>query len=249
MDDVLTRRVKIGIQYIGTNYCGWQTQKNALSVQQLVEKALSEVVGHEVRLTASGRTDEGVHARRQVAHFDTTAILRPFNLVQGTNVRLPDDIALLDAEYVDNTFDARKSAKRKTYVYRMYVGSIRQPFLDINHLQIYKQPDIQAMQIAAASMIGKHDFSCFCATGGNAKTHIREIYSCDVNQEGSVIEISVTGNAFLYNMVRIIAGTLLWVGRGRIKAQDIPDIIASKERALCGKTLSPNGLTLENVEY
>lgn len=169
MDDLLTRRVKIGVQYIGTKYCGWQAQKNALSVQELVEKALGDVVRHEVRLVASGRTDEGVHARRQVAHFDTTADIKPFNLVQGANVRLPDDVALLDAEYVDDSFDARKSAKRKTYVYRMYVGSVRQPFLDVNHLQIYKQPDVEAMQTAAAAAVGKHDFSCFCATGRQRK--------------------------------------------------------------------------------
>ncbi len=249
MDDLLTRRVKIGVQYIGTKYCGWQAQKNALSVQKLVEKALGDVVRHEVRLVASGRTDEGVHARRQVAHFDTTADIKPFNLVQGANVRLPDDVALLDAEYVDDSFDARKSAKRKTYVYRMYVGSVRQPFLDVNHLQIYKQPDVEAMQTAAAAAVGKHDFSCFCATGGNAKTHVREIFSCDVTQRGNIIEISVTGNAFLYNMVRILAGTLLWVGRGRIDALDLPEIIASKDRSRCGKTLPSNGLTLESVEY
>ena len=149
MDDLLTRRVKIGVQYIGTKYCGWQSQKNAVSVQELVEKALGGVLGHEVRLTASGRTDEGVHARRQVAHFDTDVEIKPFNLILGANVRLPDDIAVVDAEYTDNSFDARRDAKRKTYVYRMYVDSVRRPFLDVNHLQIYKQPDLSAMNRAA----------------------------------------------------------------------------------------------------
>ena len=150
MDDLLTRRVKIGVQYIGTKYCGWQSQKNAVSVQELVEKALGGVLGHEVRLTASGRTDEGVHARRQVAHFDTDVEIKPFNLILGANVRLPDDIAVVDAEYTDNSFDARRDAKRKTYVYRMYVDSVRRPFLDVNHLQIYRQPDLSAMNKAAA---------------------------------------------------------------------------------------------------
>ena len=249
MDDLLTRRVKIGVQYIGTKYCGWQSQKNAGSVQELVEKALGGVLGHEVRLTASGRTDEGVHARRQVAHFDTDVEIKPFNLILGANVRLPDDIAVVDAEYTDNSFDARRDAKRKTYVYRMYVDSVRRPFLDVNHLQIYRQPDLSAMNRAAAALVGRHDFKCFCATGGNAKTFVREIFSCDVRQEGNIIEISVCGNAFLYNMVRIVAGTLLWVGRGKIKAEDLPQIIASKDRSRCGKTLPPHGLTLESVEY
>lgn len=184
MDDLLTRRVKIGVQYIGTKYCGWQSQKNAVSVQELVEKALGGVLGHEVRLTASGRTDEGVHARRQVAHFDTDVEIKPFNLILGANVRLPDDIAVVDAEYTDNSFDARRDAKRKTYVYRMYVDSVRRPFLDVNHLQIYRQPDLSAMNRAAAALVGRHDFKCFCATGGNAKTFVREIFSCDVRQEG-----------------------------------------------------------------
>ena len=189
MDDLLTRRVKIGVQYIGTKYCGWQSQKNAVSVQELVEKALGGVLGHEVRLTASGRTDEGVHARRQVAHFDTDVEIKPFNLILGANVRLPDDIAVVDAEYTDNSFDARRDAKRKTYVYRMYVDSVRRPFLDVNHLQIYRQPDLSAMNKAAAALVGRHDFKCFCATGGNAKTFVREIFSCDVRQEGNIIEI------------------------------------------------------------
>lgn len=119
-----------------------------------MEKALGGVLGHEVRLTASGRTDEGVHARRQVAHFDTDVEIKPFNLILGANVRLPDDIAVVDAEYTDNSFDARRDAKRKTYVYRMYVDSVRRPFLDVNHLQIYRQPDLSAMNRAAAALVG-----------------------------------------------------------------------------------------------
>ena len=249
MDDLLTRRVKIGVQYIGTKYCGWQSQKNAVSVQELVEKALGGVLGHEVRLTASGRTDEGVHARRQVAHFDTDVEIKPFNLILGANVRLPDDIAVVDAEYTDNSFDARRDAKRKTYVYRMYVDSVRRPFLDVNHLQIYRQPDLSAMNRAAAALVGRHDFKCFCATGGNANTFVREIFSCDVRQEGNIIEISVCGNAFLYNMVRIIAGTLIGVGTGKLEPGAFDRALASKSRLDLGVTAPAHGLTLMEVYY
>ena len=249
MDDLLTRRVKIGVQYIGTKYCGWQSQKNAVSVQELVEKALGGVLGHEVRLTASGRTDEGVHARRQVAHFDTDVEIKPFNLILGANVRLPDDIAVVDAEYTDNSFDARRDAKRKTYVYRMYVDSVRRPFLDVNHLQIYRQPDLSAMNRAAAALVGRHDFKCFCATGGNANTFVREIFSCDVRQEGNIIEISVCGNAFLYNMVRIMAGTLYETAIGHISPDSIPERLASRNRRLMGRTAPPEGLYLNRVFY
>ena len=245
----MTRRVRMIIQYDGTAYAGWQRQLTGLGIQQVMEEELAKLTGHKCALHASGRTDSGVHAAAQVAHFDTDVEIKPFNLILGANVRLPDDIAVVDAEYTDNSFDARRDAKRKTYVYRMYVDSVRRPFLDVNHLQIYKQPDLSAMNRAAAALVGRHDFKCFCATGGNAKTFVREIFSCDVRQEGNIIEISVCGNAFLYNMVRIVAGTLLWVGRGKIKAEDLPQIIASKDRSRCGKTLPPHGLTLESVEY
>lgn len=249
MDNSLIMRYKITVQYIGTAYSGWQSQKNGVSVQDVLQDALSRVFGEPIKVTGSGRTDEGVHALAQVAHFDTTKEIRPYNLCRGVNVFLPSDIAVTDASVVSDEFNARKSAKQKTYVYKMYVSPIRMPFLDIDHKQIFKQPDIAAMQKGAAFIEGKHDFKCFMSTGSNQKTTVREVYSCTVTQSRNQIFITVTGNAFLYNMVRTIAGTLLFVGTGKLQPTDVKDIIESGDRHKAGKTLSPNGLTLLSVEY
>jgi tRNA pseudouridine38-40 synthase len=242
-------RYAIKIEYIGTAYSGWQCQKNGISVQETLEKALSQVFSQNIKITGSGRTDVGVHAKGQVAHFDAEKEIKSYNLIRGVNVFLPNDIAVTEAKTVDDNFDARKSAVNKTYVYKMYISSFRSPFLDIDHKQIYKQPDITAMQKAAKYIEGKHDFKCFMSTGSNFKTTVREIYSCTVTQQGNEIYITVNGNAFLYNMVRTIAGTLLFVGMGKIPPESIPKIIESGNRALCGKTLSANGLTLMDVKY
>ena len=242
-------RYCIKIEYLGANYSGWQSQKNGIAVQDVVERALEKVFGHSVRLTASGRTDEGVNALGQVAHFDSPKTLRPYNLCRGTNVFLPKDVAVVDAKIVSEDFNARKSAKRKTYLYKMSISPFRHPLLDLTHKQIYKQPDIKAMQRASELIEGKHDFKCFMSTGSNAKTTVREIYSCRVTQEENIIYIFVTGNALLYNMVRAIAGTLLFVGMGKISPEEIPQILLSGKRSNAGKTMSPNGLTLVSVEY
>ncbi len=242
-------RYAIKIQYIGTAYSGWQCQKNGVSVQDTLEKALSQVFNEDIKVTGSGRTDVGVHAKGQVAHFDAAKEIKSFNLIRGVNVFLPKDIAVIEAKTVPSNFNARKSAINKTYIYKMYISSFRHPFLDIDHKQIYKQPDVLAMQKAAKLLEGKQDFACFMSTGSFVKSTVREIYSCTVIQQDNEIFIIVKGNAFLYNMVRAIAGTLLFVGMGKISPDDIPKIIASGNRALCGKTLSANGLTLMDVQY
>lgn len=242
-------RYAITIQYIGAAYCGWQSQKNGVSIQDTVEAALSKVFNHPVRVTASGRTDEGVNALGQVAHFDSDREIKPYNLCRGANVFLPKDVAIVDAKIVSDDFNARKSAKRKTYVYKMYVSYFRNPTLDIDHKQIFRQPDITLMRRAAKYIEGKHDFRCFMSTGSNQKTTVREVYDCSVTQEDNIITVSVTGNAFLYNMVRAITGTLLFVGYGKINADDIPKIISGGVRQSAGKTMPPNGLTLFRVDY
>lgn len=242
-------RYAITIQYIGAAYNGWQSQQNGVGVQDVVESALAKVFNHPVRVTASGRTDEGVNALGQVAHFDSDREIRPYNLCRGANVFLPKDVSIVDAKVVSDDFNARKSAKRKTYVYKMYVSCFRNPLWDIDHKQIFKQPDVASMRRAAAYIEGKHDFRCFMSTGSNQKTTVREVYECSVTQVGKEIVVSVSGNAFLYNMVRAIAGTLLFVGYGRIDADDIPRIITEGERGNAGKTMPPNGLTLLKVDY
>ena len=242
-------RYCIKIEYLGANYSGWQSQKNGVAIQDVVESALEKVFDHPVKLTASGRTDEGVNALCQVAHFDSPKNIRPYNLCRGANVFLPKDISVVDAKIVSNDFNARKSAIKKTYVYKMYISPYRHPLLDVNHKQIFKQPNIEAMQKASKYIEGKQDFKCFMSTGSNAQTTVREVYECKVEQKDNLIYISVTGNAFLYNMVRAIAGTLLFVGMGKILPDDIPKLIKEGKRSNLGKTMSPNGLTLANVVY
>lgn len=242
-------RYAIKIEYLGANYSGWQSQLNGVTVQDVVEDALQKVLDHPVKITASGRTDEGVNATGQVAHFDTPKTIRPYNLCRGVNVFLPPDIAVVEAKRVSENFHARNSAIRKTYVYKTYVSPFRHPLLDVNHKQIFKQPNLAEMQRASKFIEGKKDFRCFMSTGSNAKTTVREVYQCQVTQEDNRIYISVTGNAFLYNMVRAIAGTLLFVGMGKISADDLPKLISEGKRCNLGKTMSPHGLTLESVEY
>jgi len=242
-------RYAIKIEYLGAKYSGWQSQINGVAIQDVVESALEKVLDHPVKITASGRTDEGVNATGQVAHFDTPKTIRPYNLCRGVNVFLPSDISVVEAKQVSENFNARKSAIRKTYVYKMYISPFRSPLLDVNHKQIYKQPNLAEMQRAGKFIEGKKDFRCFMSTGSNAKTTVREVYECKVEQVENKIYISVTGNAFLYNMVRAIAGTLLFVGMGRISADDVPELIRKGERCNLGKTMSPHGLTLQSVEY
>lgn len=242
-------RIKLIVQYIGTNYSGWQYQTNGDTVQGRLQDALTKILCHKVTLYGVGRTDEGVHAQNYTAHFDTDKKISPKKLVLGANRYLPPDISVLSAEKADDGFDARYGAKSKTYVYRLYVSPARMPFLDINHTQIYAQPDIALMKKGAERLVGEHDFKAFQSTGSNLKGTVREVFSLEVSQKDIEIEITVTGNAFLYNMVRNIAGVLLWLGQGKLTVSDIEIMLKEGRRPRHFKTLPPRGLTLLNADY
>lgn len=242
-------RIKIRIQYIGTNYSGWQYQTNGDTVQGRVQGALEKILCHKVTLYGVGRTDEGVHAEDYTAHFDTDKKISPSKLVLGANRYLPQDISLLSAEAVPDGFDARFGAKSKTYVYRLYVSASRLPFLDLSHTQLYKTPDVALMQEGAKMLVGEHDFKAFQSSGSNLKGTVREIFALDVAVRGIEIDITVTGNAFLYNMVRNIAGVLVWLGQGRLSLGDIKAMLDTGVRPKHFKTLPPKGLTLLYAEY
>jgi tRNA pseudouridine38-40 synthase len=242
-------RIKLTIQYVGTAYSGWQYQENARTVQDEMQKALSQILNESVTLYGVGRTDEGVHAESYVAHFDTSRKIALSKIVLGANRYLPPDISVLNAEEVHDGFDARYDAKSKTYVYRLYASSARMPLLDWNHTQVYKMPDIELMKKGAKMLEGVHDFAAFQSTGSNLKGTVREVYKIEIIVKGNVIEIYVTGNAFLYNMVRNISGCLLWLGQGKLTLEDISYMLENKSRPKHFKTLPSKGLTMVGVEY
>ena len=242
-------KIKLTIEYVGTDFCGWQSQKNGNSVQDMVERALGKYFGCDfVRIYAAGRTDVGVHARCQVAHFTTDKAVNCYKLCLGVNLNLPENVAVTNAEIVDDSFDARFSALSKTYCYRVYVSPTRKPTLDVNHAQMYKPLDVEAMRKAAELLIGTHDFAAFQKTGSNLKGTVRTVNSFEVTDNGDgTIAFTVNGNAFLYNQVRIMCGLLVEVGKGKFNLDDVKNMLNGTK--LKFRTLPAKGLTLENVYY
>ena len=242
-------RVKILVSYDGAKYCGWQVQPNAITVQQILEDALFQVTGKRSRITGSGRTDAGVHALGQVAHFDTDANIPAEKFFLAMNIHLPDDIKVLKSQLAQDDFHATKDAKKKTYRYSTYVSKTILPLKDKYAVQIEHEIDVQKMIDCAKFIIGTHDFKCMSASGGGAKTTVRTIYSIDIIEKDGQIDFYICGNGFLYNMVRIMVGTLIKVGSGRLQISDVLEMLKTGKRSLGGKTLSAKGLTLMSVEY
>ena len=242
-------RVKLLVSYDGTEYSGWQVQPNAISIQENVEKAVLLATGEKVRVTGSGRTDAGVHAQGQIAHFDTNSSIPADKFFKALNVHLPRDIRVIKSESAPSDFHACNNAKKKTYEYSFYISSVEQPLKERYAVKLDKLPDIDKMKECAKSFIGEHDFKGFCASGSSAKTTVRTIYNLDVTSDGQTLTFSVTGNGFLYNMVRILVGTLIDVGNGKTEIEQVKEMIKTGERKLGGKTLPAKGLCLKNVEY
>lgn len=256
-------RYRAVISYYGANYVGWQRQLNGLSVQEVLEKALEKTFGAPTSATASGRTDAGVHALGQVVHFDADTSIPADKVPFAVNTHLPDDVSMLSCEIAPENFNARFSAKRKTYCYKIYVSKHRLPVLELDHEHITYPLDLDKIEQAAKIIEGTHDFKCFEASGSVVKNTVRTVYSVDVvtrhfdnatvRADGKFFDgelsISVTGNGFLYNMVRIIAGTLVYVGIGKLTPQDVSRILETGDRKAAGKTLGAKGLTLMSVQY
>ena len=242
-------RIKLIIEYDGTAYCGWQRQDNGVAVQQVLEEALTALTGRKVTVRGAGRTDSGVHARGQTVHFDTDATIPPQRYVLALNPLLPPDIRVRSAQEAPADFDARYSAIGKKYEYRIYNGPYLPPLMRLDHCFIPAPLDDRAMARAAAAFAGVHDFAAFAAADHRKGSTVREVFSCEVTRRGREILISVSGRSFLYNMVRIMAGTLIEVGLGKIPADAVPGIIASKDRKQAGRTAPAHGLTLAEVYY
>ena len=242
-------RYALLLSYDGTNYGGWQIQNNAVTVQQKLSEALEETFGYKVNITASGRTDSGVHAKAQVCHFDAQTSIPTEKLADALNARLPDDISVLQTVVAPEGFDAQSSAKRKTYCYRFYLSQRRYPLNDRYSVQIKHNVDLNKLKYAAKLFEGEHDFKAYCAAGSSVKTTVRTIYGIKVESDGLNVAVFVTGNGFLYNMVRTLVGTMIYYAAGRLTEEDISRSLAQGDRNSVGKTMPAKGLTLESVEY
>lgn len=241
--------VKLNLQYDGTNYHGWQIQPRDITVQSVLTRAVAELTAERVNIIGCGRTDSGVHAIDYVCNFETQTTIPVDKLPYAINSHLPDDIICKRAEAVADDFRANQSAKKKTYLYRILNTGFNNAFLK-NYTWHYKYPlDVSKMQEAAKAFLGEHDFIGFASAGFTVKTTVRTIYSLDVRRDRDIVEIEICGNGFLYNMVRIIAGTLAYMGNGKLDYKDAEEIIASRDRARAGITAPPQGLFLKEVFY
>ena len=243
------RRIKLVVAYDGTNYCGWQVQPNGVSIQAMLQKHIEELTGEKIMLTGASRTDSGVHALGQVAVFDTEKPWPAERFVPALNQRLPKDIVIQSAEEVPGDFHPRYQKTLKTYEYRILNREFPLPMYRNNTYFCYRKLDLEKMQQAAEYLRGEHDFKSFCATAAVVETTVRTIYELTVSRQEDIIIIRVTGNGFLYNMVRIIAGTLLQAGMGMIEPEEIKTILAAKERSAAGPTAPAQGLTMIGIEY
>ena len=245
------RRLKAIISYDGTNFAGYQVQPGERTVQLELEKVLSIMhKGKHVKVTASGRTDARVHATGQVIHFDTPLLIPCEKYAKALNVQLPRDIRVLDVEEVSDEFHARYSVKGKRYRYIWSCEQIQSPFrrhytVETNGIK----PDVETMREAAEAILGTHDFSCFCAANTSVVDKVRTVAKLELDWHGEELHMTIEGNGFLYNMVRIIAGTLWEVGTGKRDVGSVEEAIASGDRGKAGKTAPAHGLYLEKVYY
>jgi len=243
------RRIRLIIEYDGTNYVGWQTQPNGTAVQALIEKALQKITGETIALHGSGRTDSGVHAMAQVAHFDTGVRMAADKFAFALNTMLPRDIRILWSEECSSDFHARFNAKDKQYRYTVQLGPHSRAFTRNTALHLHHEPDLAAMQKAAADVIGEHDFRAFMSAGVTMENTVRTVYRSSWTQEGRLLHYDVAGNGFLYNMVRILVGTMLEIGSGKRDADTILRALESHDRSDAGATAPAHGLTLYRVRY
>ncbi|MGL5677491.1 MAG: tRNA pseudouridine(38-40) synthase TruA [Cellulosilyticaceae bacterium] len=243
------KRIQLIVAYDGSNYHGFAKQKNAVTIQETMEETIYKLTGQRVDVVSSGRTDTGVHAKAQCCIIDIETTIPVERFARAMNARLPKDIVIKDARLVKAEFHPRFMAKKKTYRYQILTSVARDPFIG-KYSYFYPYPlDEAKMKAAAACIEGTHDFKCFCAAGSTVVDTTRTVYYIKVSKQDDLIQIDVCGNGFLYNMVRIIAGTLVEVGRGRFKVEDVAEIIKNKDRNLAGPTAPAEGLTLQEVFY
>lgn len=242
------RNIKLTIQYNGKNYCGWQKQNNSLGIQGTIENAIKEITKEEVKIIGSGRTDAGVHALGQVANFNTNCNIPIEKIPNALNSKLPKDISIINAQEMDLEFHSRYSAKGKKYRYMIYNNPYRSAIYNNISYFVKYDLDLEKMKKEAKALIGTHDFKGFMSSGSSVVDTVRTIYDIQIFKQEDLIIIEVEGNGFLYNMVRILVGTLVDIGRGKIDINML-SIIESKSRSMAGHTAPAHGLFLKKVDY
>lgn len=246
----MERNIKLTVAYDGTRYHGFQRQSNALAVQQVLEDRLETIFGHKLSLNASGRTDTGVHAHGQVVNFYTTGSIPSDRIVEAASSVLPEDIVVIAAEEVDKSFHSRRSARSKTYMYRIFNDRLPNPFERHYAWHVSRKLDFAAMEAAVRQIVGTHDFSAFKAAGGPPVSPVKTIFSAECQRkDDALIQFTFTGNGFLYHMVRNLVGTFVEIGTGRRASSEFAQILACCDRRRAGATAPPQGLYLMHVEY
>lgn len=243
------KRIKLTVAYDGTDYCGWQIQKNGVTVEEVLNRALSRLIGDRVTVIGASRTDAGVHAQGNVAVFDTDTRIPAERIAYAVNALLPEDVVVVSSGEVPAGWHPRKCVSVKTYEYRILNREFPDP---VRRRDTYFVPfplDLDRMRQAAEYLKGEHDFKSFCSAQTTVEDTVRTIYALDIRKEEDLITILVRGNGFLYNMVRIIAGTLAGVGRGYFEPRDVARMLEEKDRTKAGVTAPPQGLTLVGIEY
>lgn len=243
------RRIKLIVAYDGTNYCGWQIQPNGITVEEVLNKAIKKLTGEAVAVIGASRTDSGVHALGNVAVFDTESTIPPKRMSYALNQRLPEDIVIVKSEEVPLDWHPRYCDCRKTYEYHILNTKVPVPMKRYTNYFVSYDLNLESMKEAASYLTGTHDFASFCNVRTDVEDTIRTIYSLDIEKQGDEITIRINGNGFLYNMVRIIVGTLVRVGRGFYEPQKVKEILEAKKRTAAGVTAPPQGLVLVEIQY
>lgn len=243
------KRIMLIVAYDGTNYHGWQVQQNSETIEGVLNRCLSALLQEEIEVIGASRTDSGVHALGNVAVFDTCTRIPAEKIAYALNARLPEDIRIQASQEVDSTFHPRRCDSRKTYEYRIYNAPFPMPTERLYTHFSYVPYDMERMREAAVYFVGTHDFKSFCSVDAQAESTVRQVDSVEVEKEGNLITIRVAGRGFLYNMVRIMAGTLMEVGRGQMEPQEMVRILEAKDRGAAGPTAPACGLTLMKYEF
>ncbi|HAB88169.1 MULTISPECIES: tRNA pseudouridine(38-40) synthase TruA [unclassified Clostridium] len=243
------KRVKLIVAYDGTNYHGWQVQDNGITIEEVLNRTISELVQEDIKVIGASRTDAGVHACGNVAVFDTESRIPGDKFSFALNQRLPEDIRIQESCEVDADFHPRYADTVKTYEYNILNRRFELPSKRLYAAFCYYPMDIERMNQAAAYLVGEHDFKSFCSAGAQVQTTVRTIYAVNVTKEDDMVHIRITGNGFLYNMVRIIAGTLMQVGTGLMEPEQVKGILEARDRSKAGPTAVAKGLTLVEIRY
>lgn len=243
------KRVKLVVAYDGTNYHGWQVQDNGITIEEVLNRTISELVQEDIKVIGASRTDAGVHACGNVAVFDTESRIPGDKFSLALNQRLPEDIRIQESCEVDADFHPRYADTVKTYEYNILNRRFELPSKRLYAAFCYYPMDIERMNQAAAYLVGEHDFKSFCSAGAQVQTTVRMIYAVNVTKEDDMVHIRITGNGFLYNMVRIIAGTLMQVGTGLMEPEQVKEILEARDRSKAGPTAVAKGLTLVEIRY